>query len=107
VYYRMVDELRMESMVYSCGHGLDGKPVSVEDHGDPRRLMPTSSGLCPLCLKGVVYEAPELKVPDAILDLIPEEGKQCGPLYFGITPQEIGRMKKIAVEAYRRGKASK
>ena len=45
-------------------------------------------------------------VPKAIKDLIPKEGAQCGPIYYGFTPQEIERTKAIAIEAFHRGQAS-
>ena len=48
--------------------------------------------------------AHETEVPNFIKDLIPKEGTQVGPLYYGITPEEIERTKKIAVEAFKRGR---
>ena len=44
------------------------------------------------------------EVPNIIKDLIPKEGEQVEPFYYGITPEEIDRTKKIALEAFRRGR---
>jgi len=46
----------------------------------------------------------EVKVPRIIEDLIPAEGKQVGPFYYGITPDEIERTKKVVIEAFNRGR---
>lgn len=54
------------------------------------------------------YAVPaEPEVPEAIKDLIPPAGMQDGPMFIGITPQEVKRTTAIAMEAYRRGQNSK
>lgn len=50
-----------------------------------------------------MYDAPDHRFDELIGDLIPPEGTQFGPIYYGITPQEIERTKKVAIEAFRRG----
>jgi len=48
-----------------------------------------------------------MDVPDEIKDLIPPEGEQVGPLFYGATPESIQVITRVAVEAFKRGKEVK